>query len=159
MLKDIQNRVNKVIELENELDDSRDSYRTLETYMDEGGRSLKKKNDYLERNLEQLTLMYHQLVSQKSHLDIEKKLADKKIQRNVDKIKQLEQDVLKYKLLYEEADLRLNQYSEENIHSSKMVRSSIGVGNIKVTIKGGNNSSKRPSLLNKNPFTIEEIES
>ena len=58
--------------------------------MNAGERALKKKCDTLERNLEQLTLMYHQLISQKSILKVDKQVSERKISRLTEKIKGLE---------------------------------------------------------------------
>ena len=81
ILKDMQNRIERIIELELILDDSKQAYKNLESMMSEGERALKRKTDALERNLEQLTLMYHQLVTQKSQISVEKVLAEKKLSR------------------------------------------------------------------------------
>lgn len=154
MIKDLQNRIDRVVELEMSLDDSRDSYRTLESNMSEGERALKRKNDFLERNLEQLTLMYHQLVSQKSQLHVEKQLADKKLVRNTDRIKLLEEENAKVKMLQETAEIKLSQFMEEGMNVRKSARQSIGIANIKRTIQGGC-ASKQQSFLVKNPFGDE----
>ena len=66
LIKDLQNRVDKVAELEVELDDTKEKFRALENSMTSGEKSLKKKVSSLESNLEQLTLIYHQLVSKLS---------------------------------------------------------------------------------------------
>jgi hypothetical protein len=156
IIKDLQNRVDRVIELEVALDDSKDSYKTLESYLSEGERALKRKTDTLERNLEQLTLMYHQLVSQKSHLQVEKQLADKKLGRMNEKIKVLEEENKQFKITFEEYEARFRQNADESSIYDKTRRGSIISGNIRKTIQGGNSNSKRPSLISKNPFNTDE---
>jgi len=49
-----------------ELDEEREKRKSLENAMSEGEKALKKRVNVLGSNLEQLTQMYHQLVSQKS---------------------------------------------------------------------------------------------
>jgi len=92
-LSSLQNRVDKVIQLEIELDDSKEKYRSLESAISEGDRALKRKVLSLERNIEQLTLMYHQLVSQKSSLKVECQVNEKRIQRKNERINSLEKQL------------------------------------------------------------------
>lgn len=54
-----------------ELDDTKEKYRHLENSMSSGEKSLKKKVTSLEGNLEQLTLIYHQLVSKLTNAKVE----------------------------------------------------------------------------------------
>jgi len=60
-----------VADLEVELDDTKEKYRHLENSMSNGEKSLKKKVTSLEGNLEQLTLIYHQLTQKLSSAKIE----------------------------------------------------------------------------------------
>merc|ERR1711972_111372 len=53
-------------------------------------RPLKRKVSQLDKNLEQLTVMYHKLVAQNSGLKVEISENDKKIQRKDQRINQLE---------------------------------------------------------------------
>jgi len=62
----------------------------LESAISEGDRAVKRKVISLERNIEQLTLMYHQLVSQKSALKVENQVNEKRIQRKNERISVLE---------------------------------------------------------------------
>lgn len=57
--------------MEVELDDTKEKYRHLENSMSSGEKSLKKKVTSLEGNLEQLTLIYHQLVSKLTNAKVE----------------------------------------------------------------------------------------
>jgi len=81
--RDLENRVDKVIRLQIELDEWKEKYKNLETTMSEGDLALKKKVNSLERNLEQLTLMYHKLVQNKSVLKIDTQVNEKKLKRKV----------------------------------------------------------------------------
>ncbi|OMJ66260.1 hypothetical protein SteCoe_36958 [Stentor coeruleus] len=157
IILDLQTRIDKVTELEIALDDAKVNCKALESYMSEGERSLKKKTDTLERNLEQLTLMYQQLISQKSQLGVDKQLTEKRLNRMTDRNKTLEEENSRLQMLYETAEMKIAQLSEESFcNSNKNSRVSIGVMNIKKTIMGGNPASKRPSvILAKNPFSEE----
>jgi uncharacterized protein YaaN involved in tellurite resistance len=72
------------------LDEAKEAYRVLEGTLSKGDMTLKKKCSKLERSNEQITLMYHQVVSEKSVLKIDLQVAEKKIQRKEEKIKKLE---------------------------------------------------------------------
>ena len=148
LLKDLQTRFDRILELEMALDDSRDSYKILESNMSEGERFLKRKTDTLERNLEQLTIMYHQLITQKSQVQVEKQLADKKLSRVSKTIQTLEDDVTKYKKLNEQIEQKL-AICEEELNKSIVCRErkySANNGNIVKTIQGGNNHARIQSL-------------
>lgn len=62
---------------------------------------LKRKVSQLDKNLEQLTVMYHKLVAQNSGLKVEVSENDKKIQRKDQRINQLERNLREAKQKYE----------------------------------------------------------
>jgi len=64
-------------------------------------RPLKRKVSQLDKNLEQLTVMYHKLVAQNSGLKVEVSESDKKIQRKDQRIQQLERNLREAKQKYE----------------------------------------------------------
>lgn len=64
-------------------------------------RPLKRKVSQLDKNLEQLTVMYHKLVAQNSGLKVEVNENDKKIQRKDQRISQLERNLREAKQKYE----------------------------------------------------------
>jgi kinesin family protein 5 len=64
-------------------------------------RPLKRKVSQLDKNLEQLTVMYHKLVAQNSGLKVEVSENDKKIQRKDQRISQLERNLREAKQKYE----------------------------------------------------------
>mmetsp|Transcript_77227 Transcript_77227/g.179104 ORF Transcript_77227/g.179104 Transcript_77227/m.179104 type:complete len:709 (-) Transcript_77227:358-2484(-) len=67
----------------------------------EADRPLKRKVSQLDKNLEQLTVMYHKLVAQNSSLKVEVCENDKKIQRKDQRISQLEKNLREAKQKYE----------------------------------------------------------
>jgi kinesin family protein 5 len=104
LLKELQTRIDRIIELELALDDFKQAYWKLEDLLSDGEKALKRKTDTLERNLEQLTLMYHQLVMQKSTISAEKTLAEKKLARVSDTIKNLQEELQKSRDLLEKSE-------------------------------------------------------
>lgn len=159
IMKDLQARVDRIIELEMALDDANESYKNLESYMSEGERALKRKTDTLERNLEQLTLMYHNLINQKSQISVEKTLAEKKLSRVNDKIKNLEDQVCSFKNKYEESEQKYAIVQEElvKIQNTKERKRGNISGNIKRTIHGGFSHERGYSLLNQNSFNSDDM--
>jgi kinesin family protein 5 len=136
--KDIQNRINKIIDLELDLDNSKQKYKNLEAMLSEGERALKRKTDTLERNLEQLTLMYNQLVSQKSQISVEKTLAEKRFSRVSETIKNLQDELEKCRNqleIYQQKNEVLQ--NELKIMQETRNRSRKNTGNCLIAITGG----------------------
>ena len=147
MTKDIQTRINKIIDLELDLDNSKQKYKNLESMLSEGERALKRKTDTLERNLEQLTLMYNQLVSQKSQISVEKTLAEKKLSRVSETIKNLTDELEKCR-----AQLEVYQQKNEILENeikllqNARAKSRKNTGNCLITISGGNLHNRNLSV-------------
>jgi kinesin family protein 5 len=147
MLKDLLSRGDKVNRLEVELEETREQMRSMEENMDEGERALKKKVNSLERNLEQLTLMYHQLVSQKSMLKVDNQVYEKKLHRKTERCEELtkqlgsaSEQLSGYK---HRCEMLANELAEVRStgRDSAMMRSHASVSGhhkIRKKIKGGN---------------------
>merc|ERR1712046_549500 len=67
----------------------------------DGDRPLKRKVSQLDKNLEQLTVMYHKLVSQNSQLKTDCQASEKKISRKEERAKSLEKNLREAKAKYE----------------------------------------------------------
>mmetsp|Transcript_36829 Transcript_36829/g.78169 ORF Transcript_36829/g.78169 Transcript_36829/m.78169 type:complete len:716 (-) Transcript_36829:71-2218(-) len=107
--------------------------RTAEERLRDADRPLKKKVSQLDKNLEQLTVMYHKLVAQNSGLKVEVSENDKKIQRKDQRIAQLEKNLREAKQKYEKL---LNQCASLSTAVESMGR-----------MAGGANGSSRPRNL------------
>ena len=139
MIKDLQTNVDKIIELELRLDDAKESYKNLESFLTEGQRSLKRKMDTMQRNLEQLTIMYHQLITQKSQIQVEKQLNEKKLLRANERLKTAELELEKYKEYFKETERKIAGFGETALVKEKKRHVT---GNIMKTIQGGNKLSR-----------------
>lgn len=144
MVKDLQSRIKQLINLEIELEDSRANYITLEKSLSENSRISIHKNDILQRNLEQLTLMYHQLVNKKAGLEVEKKIFEKKIQRLSDKTKFLEESNKDLNNQLVESKDQLKKLQENYQTPTSFLRGTMGTlttlmpeARIKKPIRGG----------------------
>ena len=143
LIDELKARINRIIELELEMDDLKQAYINLEVMLSEGERVLKRKTETLERNFEQLTLIYHNLVSQKSQISVEKTLAEKRLARVGETIKGLTAEVENYKELYESSDQKCLILMEEltKVQRSKGKGKKDSGNNLK-TIHGGRQQGK-----------------
>jgi hypothetical protein len=95
LMKDLQNRCEKVVELQINLDEARENYHRL--LQNSNHRVLSRKVLYLERSLETLKAAYQESVSQKSTLRIDKQVAEKKCEQKEREIKSLEATIKELK--------------------------------------------------------------
>ena len=88
LMRDLQNRCERVVELEISLDETREQYNNV--LRSSNNRAQQKKMAFLERNLEQLTHVQRQLVEQNGSLKKEVAMAEKKLGARNDRIMSLE---------------------------------------------------------------------
>ena len=88
LMRDLQNRCERVVELEISLDEVREQYNNV--LRTSNNRAQQKKMAFLERNLEQLTHVQRQLVEQNSSLKKEVAIAERKLIARNDRILSLE---------------------------------------------------------------------
>lgn len=88
LMRDLQNRCERVVELEISLDETREQYNNV--LRSSNNRAQQKKMAFLERNLEQLTQVQRQLVEQNSSLKKEVAIAERKLIARNERIQSLE---------------------------------------------------------------------
>ncbi|KAI4282905.1 MAG: hypothetical protein L6R38_002570 [Xanthoria sp. 2 TBL-2021] len=88
LMRDLQNRCERVVELEISLDETREQYNNVLRLSN--NRAQQKKMAFLERNLEQLTLIQRQLVEQNGSLKKEVAIAERKLLARNERITSLE---------------------------------------------------------------------
>src|SRR3569833_1648102 len=88
LMRDLQNRCERVVELEISLDETREQYTNV--LRSSNNRAQQKKMAFLERNLEQLTHVQRQLVEQNSALKKEVAIAERKLIARNERIQSLE---------------------------------------------------------------------
>ena len=88
LMRDLQNRCERVVELEISLDETREQYNNV--LRSSNNRQQQKKMAFLERNLEQLTVVQRQLVDQNTSLKKEVAIAERKLLARNDRILSLE---------------------------------------------------------------------
>lgn len=88
LMRDLQTRCERVVELEIALDETREQYNNV--LRNTNNRAQQKKMAFLERNLEQLTNVQRQLVEQNSTLKKEVAIAERKLIARNERISNLE---------------------------------------------------------------------
>ncbi|KAJ3516625.1 hypothetical protein NLJ89_g1002 [Agrocybe chaxingu] len=142
LMRDLQNRCEKVVELEIQLDEIKEQYNNV--IRNSNNKAQQKKMAFLERNLEQLTL----LVDQNSSLKKEAGIAERKLLARNERIQNLE-------ALLQDADRRLsvqNQKFETQLQAVKerldqaraqkaVSSSTLSFGRIAKPLRGGGGST------------------
>jgi len=109
LMRDLQNRCERVVELEISLDETREQYNNV--LRSSNNRAQQKKMAFLERNLEQLTQVQRQLVEQNSALKKEVAIAERKLIARNERIQSLES-------LLQESQEKMAQANHKYVHPS-----------------------------------------
>jgi len=88
LMRDLQNRCEKVVELEISLDETREQYNNV--LRNSNNKAQQRKMEFLTRNLDQLTLVQKQLVEQNSSLKKDVAIAERKLTARNERIQSLE---------------------------------------------------------------------
>ncbi|KAH8106973.1 kinesin heavy chain [Cristinia sonorae] len=156
LMRDLQNRCEKVVELEIQLDEIKEQYNNV--IRNSNSKAQQKKMAFLERNLEQLTLVQKQLVDQNSALKKEAGIAERKLLARNERISNLE-------ALLQDADRRLaaqNQKFEVQLQAVKerldqaraqkaATSSPLSFGRIAKPLRGGGGASVSAANTSPNP--------
>ncbi|GMK55466.1 hypothetical protein CspeluHIS016_0205220 [Cutaneotrichosporon spelunceum] len=155
LMKDLQNRCEKVVELEMQLDEVREQYKVVARSA--SSRNQQKKLEFLEHNLDALNQVQKQLVDQNTQLKKEVGVAERKLITRNERIQNLEQ-------LLNDADARLaqkNQRYEQQIEGfrSRLAemqareQASFNHARIAKPLRGGGGATAAPSNPFANPIT------
>ncbi|KAF8201817.1 kinesin heavy chain [Pholiota molesta] len=156
LMRDLQNRCEKVVELEIQLDEMKEQYSNV--IRNSNNKAQQKKMAFLERNLEQLTLVQKQLVDQNSALKKEAGIAERKLLARNERIQNLE-------ALLQDADRRLsiqNQKFETQLQAVKerldqaraqkaVTSSTLNFGRIAKPLRGGGGANNVSSPVTSTP--------
>ncbi|KAJ1024798.1 hypothetical protein NDA16_002838 [Ustilago loliicola] len=129
LMRDLQNRCEKVVELEISLDESREQYNNV--VRNSNSKAQQKKMAFLERNLEQLTNVQKQLVEQNSSLKKEVSIAERKLLARNERIQALEQHLMdsQEKLMLQNRKFEEQlQAVKERLHQANQMRGPTAAG-------------------------------
>jgi len=105
LLRDLENRCQKVIELEMLLDEAREQYQALLVQVKNSNtKALQQKCVFLQRNLEQLTAVQQQLINENNRLKLENQVCMKQLAIRNERIHGLE-------LLLQDAQEKLQKHA------------------------------------------------
>ncbi|CCG84756.1 protein of unknown function [Taphrina deformans PYCC 5710] len=141
LMRDLQTRCERVVELEIALDETREQYNNV--LRNTNNRAQQKKMAFLERNLEQLTNVQRQLVEQNSTLKKEVAIAERKLLARNERIASLEvllgdaQEKLSLQNQKFENQLQAVRDRLESARKSPSAVSIFGTGKIAKPLRGG----------------------
>ncbi|KAJ4487933.1 kinesin heavy chain [Lentinula aciculospora] len=155
LMRDLQNRCEKVVELEIQLDEIKEQYNNV--IRNSNSKAQQKKMAFLERNLEQLTVVQKQLVDQNSTLKKEAGIAERKLLARNERIQNLE-------ALLQDADRRLSVQNQkfdaqlqavkerlDQARAQKAPSSALNFGRIAKPLRGGGGGAANSTSI---PATI-----
>lgn len=131
LMRDLQNRCERVVELEISLDETREQYNNV--LRSSNNRAQQKKMAFLERNLEQLTQVQRQLVEQNSSLKKEVAIAERKLIARNERIQSLES-------LLQDSQEKMAQANHKYVGDAHISSSAL-----LITVSSGLRSSLPPS--------------
>lgn len=131
LMRDLQNRCERVVELEISLDETREQYNNV--LRSSNNRAQQKKMAFLERNLEQLTQVQRQLVEQNSSLKKEVAIAERKLIARNERIQSLES-------LLQDSQEKMAQANHKYVGGARFSQSAL-----LITVSTGLRSSWPPS--------------
>ncbi|KAK4057209.1 hypothetical protein OIO90_001704 [Microbotryomycetes sp. JL221] len=143
LMRDLQNRCEKVVELEISLDETQEQYKNV--LKNSNSKAQQRKMDFLTRNLDQLTLVQKQLVEQNTTLKKDVAIAERKLLTRNERIQNLEmllQDAqeklnaqnAKFEARLQAVRERLEQAKEQ---SRPAVNGTLNFGRIAKPLRGG----------------------
>jgi kinesin family protein 5 len=142
LMRDLQSRCEQVVELEISLDTVREQYNNA--LRNANSKVQAKKMAFLERNLEQLTLVQKQLVEQNAQLKKDFAIAERKLAAKNERIQSLEQllqdaqNKLQTQNQKFESQLQAVRERLDQVKSSKQpVNTFLGFGRIAKPLRGG----------------------
>ena len=156
LLLDLGNRVQKVWDLEMELDMMRDEYKRLERSLTREDMSFKNQITYYERQIEQMNLLYANALSDSQALKVDVQLYEKKLKTRESKISTLEKS---YKTLAEQNNImktylkglqeKMIEINEHQLESHNLTGIASSGKIVKKIIPGAKSNIPQPGYRNK----------
>ena len=138
----------RIIRLENDVKEYKEKLLLFESQLTPDEKNLHKKIYTLEKNLEQVNSMYHQIMTQKSVLKIENQIYEKKLKKRNEKINSL---IKENNNLLEQLKLKEGIQKNKDTPIPRLIKVIRGNGN-----KINKNNNKNKSMENFNSKNIEE---
>ena len=100
-----------------------------------------KRNEYLEKNIDNLTSLYYQLLNERTILGVANQVLENKLSRSIEKIKFLEDQLNSQIDNMRMPDERSLADEIARLNNSRASRSSQISGNIRKPLRGGGNKN------------------
>ena len=143
-MKNMSDKNTRIMRLENDVKEYKEKLQLFESQLTPDEKNLHKKIYTLEKNLEQVNSMYHQMVTQKSVLKIENQIYEKKLKKRNEKINSL---------IKENKDLLEQLKAKEGIKKNK---DSPAPRLIKVIRGNGNKANKNINVARSKEFNLNQ---
>ena len=149
---ELNSKIAELIKTNNELDNEREKNTILENYLIQTKKTLRKKINIFENNIELITNSYHQLISQRSVLKLDNQALEKQMLRKNERITQLE------KLLSEAKEQYTIQRSKYDGLKAMVHQSELGNHVYVAGIEMGSPLKSKTIDMRENPYAnlIEE---
>ena len=143
-MKNVSDKNTRIMRLESDVKEYKEKLLLFESQLTPDEKNLHKKIYTLEKNLEQVNSMYHQMVTQKSVLKIENQIYEKKLKKRNEKINSL---------IKENKDLLEQLKIKEGIKKNK---DSPAPRLIKVIRGNGNRANKNINVTRSKDFNLNQ---
>lgn len=145
IMRDLENRINRVLELEINIDLANDSYRNLEKNIGKNEQSLIKQNQQLENYISKVSTEFQKELLLKEKIKADCEFYEKSLNDQGGKMKNLEAENEELKKKVSRLESRLKFAEEEAYHanSNKNHRPTMNFANVRRPIKGGQSIDRR----------------
>ena len=142
LIKSVNDENYRIMRLENDVKEYKEKLQLFESQLTPDEKNLHKKIYTLEKNLEQVNSMYHQIVTQKSVLKIENQIYEKKLKKRNEKINIL---------IKENNDLMEQLKAKEGVKKNK----DLPAPRLIKVIKGNGNKQNKNRMKSSDKFYLD----
>lgn len=115
----LQQKIEKNLTLEVELDEIKDAYRALEKNLSPEERQNRNKVSLLERSMEQLNAMYQNIINERSILKVDLQVSERKMQKSLQRQQILEKKYEQQRKKNEQLEKIIVEIRNDYVHMKK----------------------------------------
>lgn len=115
----LQQKIEKNLALEVELDEIKDAYRALEKNLSPEERQNRNKVSLLERSMEQLNAMYQNIINERSILKVDLQVSERKMQKSLQRQQILEKKYEQQRKKNEQLEKIIVEIRNDYVHMKK----------------------------------------
>ena len=133
----LQQKIERNLQLEVQLDEIKDAYRALEASLGTDEKHFKSKVQLLERSMEQISSMYQNAVNERSILKVDLQVAERKLQKSMQRQQLLEKKYEQQRKKNEQLEKILIELRSELMTMSKNNEKDKSMGIVRNANAGG----------------------